>query len=368
MYKIYSLGNYFVIEVPGKPEPLQDAKSDVRLFLMTSGTEKYSIKSPLIGSHEIELAEMEDQGGTPYTSGTFETFYSTNSGFNTASGGSGAIRVIGFWDAATNSPDLSLLTLASGEAYQVSVPGTTNLNGQASWAALDLAVWNDSLVGKWFKLDNTDDVLSVNGMTGAVVLNASNVGLSNVDNTSDANKPISTASQTALDGKKDDFAENSAFNKDFGTTAGTVLEGDAAVLFCLKSVYDPTNVNADAFDYENAIGITQITGAELSETLTGNTHDFNPTGFDTCNYLRLDMSNDRELTGFIAPAAGIDRIIRGVNVSDKKIKFQNNNSGSTAANRLLLKEYGDKDCKKGEPFAFKYDHISNRWRPFVRIG
>jgi len=42
---------------------------------------------------------------------------------------------------------------------------------------------------------------SVNGQQGTVVLTKSDVGLGNVDNTSDANKPISTATQTALDGK-----------------------------------------------------------------------------------------------------------------------------------------------------------------------
>lgn len=42
---------------------------------------------------------------------------------------------------------------------------------------------------------------SVNGRTGAVVLSRSDVGLANVDNTSDLNKPISTATQTALDAK-----------------------------------------------------------------------------------------------------------------------------------------------------------------------
>lgn len=41
-------------------------------------------------------------------------------------------------------------------------------------------------------------VNSVNTQTGNVVLTKSDVGLSNVDNTSDANKPISTATQTAL--------------------------------------------------------------------------------------------------------------------------------------------------------------------------
>ena len=40
---------------------------------------------------------------------------------------------------------------------------------------------------------------SVNGQTGVVVLDKSNIGLSNVDNTSDADKPISDATQTALD-------------------------------------------------------------------------------------------------------------------------------------------------------------------------
>lgn len=51
-------------------------------------------------------------------------------------------------------------------------------------------------------LDSTVD--SVAGKTGAVVLDKTDVGLTNVDNTSDTNKPISTATQTALDGKADD--------------------------------------------------------------------------------------------------------------------------------------------------------------------
>ena len=38
--------------------------------------------------------------------------------------------------------------------------------------------------------------------TGNVNITKANIGLSNVDNTSDANKPISTATQTALDGKQ----------------------------------------------------------------------------------------------------------------------------------------------------------------------
>ncbi|WP_051637262.1 hypothetical protein [Rhodococcus sp. UNC363MFTsu5.1] len=47
----------------------------------------------------------------------------------------------------------------------------------------------------------TDVVQSVNGQSGVVVLGKGDVGLGNADNTSDANKPVSTAQATALAGK-----------------------------------------------------------------------------------------------------------------------------------------------------------------------
>lgn len=67
------------------------------------------------------------------------------------------------------------------------------------------------------------------------------VGLANVDNTSDANKPISTATQTALNGKAStsttmnagtgltgggDLSANRTFNVVYGTTAGTAAQGN----------------------------------------------------------------------------------------------------------------------------------------------
>jgi hypothetical protein len=63
--------------------------------------------------------------------------------------------------------------------------------------------------GKLFlrKNDGTDAILevgpvrSVAGRTGAVTLARGDVGLSNVDNTSDAAKPVSAAMQAALDAK-----------------------------------------------------------------------------------------------------------------------------------------------------------------------
>jgi hypothetical protein len=46
-------------------------------------------------------------------------------------------------------------------------------------------------------------VTTVNGETGDVVITKATVGLSNVDNTSDVNKPISSATQSALNAKYD---------------------------------------------------------------------------------------------------------------------------------------------------------------------
>jgi hypothetical protein len=61
-----------------------------------------------------------------------------------------------------------------------------------------------STLGNWTQLPQPAvPVTSVAGRTGAVVLTKTDVGLSNVDNTSDASKPVSTATTTALAGKSD---------------------------------------------------------------------------------------------------------------------------------------------------------------------
>jgi hypothetical protein len=57
-------------------------------------------------------------------------------------------------------------------------------------------------VRSWITIPPSD-VLSVNGQTGVVVLDKADIGLGNVDNTSDLDKPISTATQDALDLKED---------------------------------------------------------------------------------------------------------------------------------------------------------------------
>lgn len=66
---------------------------------------------------------------------------------------------------------------------------------------------------------------SVNGYTGVVVLGKSDIGLNNVDNTSDANKPISTATQTALNAKQNSLGYTPV-NKAGDTMTGTLEVAD----------------------------------------------------------------------------------------------------------------------------------------------
>lgn len=68
-------------------------------------------------------------------------------------------------------------------------------------------------------------VSSVNGQTGVVVLTKSDIGLDQVDNTSDLAKPISTATQAALDAKM------------------------------TRTVYDTQNLGTDVYNYAVAMAI-----------------------------------------------------------------------------------------------------------------
>jgi hypothetical protein len=58
----------------------------------------------------------------------------------------------------------------------------------------------------WKQITAVGDVSSVAGRTGAVVLTKTDVGLANVDNTSDANKPVSTAQATSIATKEPTIA------------------------------------------------------------------------------------------------------------------------------------------------------------------
>jgi len=85
----------------------------------------------------------------------------------------------------------------NGAFWKVTTGGTVD---GVEYGVGDTLIYSKNL-DQFYKIDNTESVTSVAGKTGVVTLTKADVGLDNVDNTSDASKPISTATQTALDAK-----------------------------------------------------------------------------------------------------------------------------------------------------------------------
>lgn len=120
--------------------------------------------------------------------------------------------------------------------------GNPSINGQvlASTTA-GVRSWVDQSAGG-------GAVDSVNGRTGAVLLDKADVGLSQIDNTSDADKPLSTASQTALDTKVDKVAGKGLSEEDYTTVEKSKLVGiEAGAEVNVKSDWNEGDNTSDAF-------------------------------------------------------------------------------------------------------------------------
>ena len=110
----------------------------------------------------------------------------------------GAIQEIGGMSVHSHdelySPDSSqVLELQNNSNLTITAGGATKtfVLPSASGTIATLSDITGSVAG----------VTSVNTRTGAVTIDQTDVGLGNCNNTSDDNKPISTATQTALNGK-----------------------------------------------------------------------------------------------------------------------------------------------------------------------
>lgn len=81
------------------------------------------------------------------------------------------LKYMGVWDASTNTPTLLATdTNRKGQVWNVSVAGT---QFGITFSLGDWLIYNDSGVAE--KSDNSDDVVSVNGYTGAVTLKTSDI-------------------------------------------------------------------------------------------------------------------------------------------------------------------------------------------------
>ncbi|MBZ9822346.1 pyocin knob domain-containing protein [Mesorhizobium sp. CA4] len=78
----------------------------------------------------------------------------------------GSLNYQGDWNANTNTPTIPAAAAGNkGWYYMVSVAGAASVGGITDWKVGDWAVSDGT---KWVKIDNTDAVASVAGLTGAI--------------------------------------------------------------------------------------------------------------------------------------------------------------------------------------------------------
>jgi hypothetical protein len=112
--KIYKKGNYIYL-VNASGDIKQDHANEVKITKTNVANETYSIYSDDLGVNNVTFSELTQENGTAYASvSAWELWYAENTGFNPASGGSGAGTVI---NTVSNFAGLPDPTLVSNDFY-----------------------------------------------------------------------------------------------------------------------------------------------------------------------------------------------------------------------------------------------------------
>lgn len=119
---------------------------------------------------------------------------------------------------------------------------------------------------------------SVNGQTGVVVLDKTDIGLDQVDNTSDANKPISTATQTALNAKVTSVVAGSNIEVNNADPANPIVSAfpttTAGVLSRTYFTGDTETLTAGTFYKSNRDGKGTVASVTQTVTVNDNQKDY----------------------------------------------------------------------------------------------
>lgn len=217
-------------------------------------------------------------------------------------GGGGGLSYQGTWNASTNTPTLASGVGTNGYYYITATAGSTNLDGITDWQIGDWLMFNGTV---WQKIDQSNLVTSVNGQTGAVSLDATDVGAEPADATilKDADIGVTvqgysavlagttasftTADETKLDGIAAGAEVN--VNADWNAVSGDAQILNKPTLYSDASVDTHLNTSTAIstqilswtgtdYDWINQPGGSALTVQDEGSTLTSAATSLNFTG------------------------------------------------------------------------------------------
>lgn len=152
------------------------------------------------------------------------------------------------------------------------------------------------------------------------------------------------------------------------TPSGIVSSsGQVAAALPTGTVSSSTQINTGSFTgsftgtFTGATAGAFVLGSVLSPAaVSSNTHDYNPAGLSTANFLRISATTNVSLTGIQAPSPAVNQVLFVVNVGTGNINMLNNNAGSSTANRFNMNN--DRLLNNGEGVILIYDTTSLGWR------
>ncbi len=210
-------------------------------------------------------------------------------------------------------------------AQKNTVTSVAGKTGEVSLAASDVGAQPKITVNGILQGDGNGNITAVESIGADIVtLDKSDVGLGNVDNTSDANKPISTATQTALDAKQNKITADGILKGD-GT--GTVIAAEETEVELVDIT--PASIGAASKEYVDSVA----TGTAFSVTLASAswTGDAVPYTYTISNSA-ITATSTQELSPATDITADQLSALQAANIID----------GGQAAGSMTLKAFGEK--------------------------
>lgn len=182
--------------VDGTPQRVLDLGSGATQYATTTDPRLSDARTPLAHQHsQSDIAGLTTALAGKANAGTLASKADLVDGVVPTS----QIPAVALVTAVPVASESAMLTLTPAQVQPGDIAIRTDGAGSFVLTAAD-----PTQLASWVLLNApTDKVLSVNGQVGTVVLGKSDVGLGNVNNTADANKPVSTAMATALAAKAD---------------------------------------------------------------------------------------------------------------------------------------------------------------------